>query len=72
MHVPSAPFDDWCMDNEYFADHCPVSRDDYAGCCLCTRTYYYGCDCCADILDEAGGVMGDCEHLRPEGQDPLC
>ena len=33
----------------YFVEHCPIIQGDYNGCCLCTMTYYYVCDCCHDV-----------------------
>jgi len=64
---------DWCSDSEeYFVENCPIQRGDYNGCCLCTQTYYYGCDCCRDVVD-AIGVMGDCSQWgAPTGNDEFC
>ena len=29
---------DWCNDTEdYFNQHCPITKGDYNGCCLCTQ-----------------------------------
>ncbi len=53
---------------EHFDDHCPVGLNDYAGCCLCTRTYYYSCGCCRDIVDEIG-LSGNCSAIGTPSED---
>merc|ERR550532_1375065 len=65
--------DDSCTEFEdYFVDNCPIQRGDYNGCCLCTQYYYYGCDCCKELVDEIG-VMGDCSKWgEPTGHDEFC
>merc|ERR1712080_577282 len=63
----------WCEDTEdYFVTNCPIKRGDYNGCCLCTQYYYYGCDCCRDVVEEIG-VGGDCTKWgEPTGDDEFC
>merc|ERR1711963_457826 len=64
---------DWFEDTEnYFEENCPIQRGDYNGCCLCTQYYYYGCECCRDVVDEIG-VLGDCSKWgEPTGNDEFC
>merc|ERR1719210_1034966 len=64
---------DWCPEiEEYFVEHCPIERGDYNGCCLCTQYYYYGCECCRDVVEEIG-VLGDCSKWgEPTGHDDFC
>jgi hypothetical protein len=41
----------WCFDAEpYLLDHIPIRVGDFNGCCLCTQTYFYGCESCRDEI----------------------
>jgi len=64
--------DDFCFFEDYFITNCPIQRGDYNGCCLCTQYYYYGCDCCREVVEEIG-VGGDCTKWgEPTGDDEFC
>jgi hypothetical protein len=41
----------WCFDAEpYLLDHNPIRFGDFNGCCLCTQTYFYGCESCKNVI----------------------
>merc|ERR1712062_437415 len=66
---------DCCEECEdYFITNCPIKRGDYNGCCLCTQYYYYGCECCREVVEELGvGHEADCTKWgEPTGDDEFC
>jgi hypothetical protein len=41
----------WCFDAEpYLLEHNPIRFGDFNGCCLCTQTYFYGCESCRNVI----------------------
>merc|ERR1712001_181545 len=73
IHAATVNEKDCCEECEdYFITNCPIKRGDYNGCCLCTQYYYYGCDCCREVVEEIG-VLGDCTKWgEPTGHDQFC